>query len=358
VSRSGASASPSRGLSDERLAQRSGRPATRDWRSARLLALAAVVLGLGLLLPTVVPDAYYLGIAVDGAVLGILAVSVGFLMRRCGLVSLGQAAFFGTAAYLVAIATTHWAWKPAVAAMTAVAGGAALSLAIGAIVVRTPGMSFVMLTLAFGQALYAASNQTSARPVTGGFDGLAVRYRDSFFGYQRGDLGDAAIFWPIAWTALVVIATLLAVVGRSRFGVLLEAIRENEERARFSGFDTYWPRVAAFTLSGTMAAIAGVLFALHKSFVSPDLLDWSTSGNALVAAIVGGVGSVAGPALGGFLYIFGRDRFAGGGNLEFYTGVALIAVLVFAPGGLTGTLGRLVRSVRTRLRGGAADVNP
>jgi branched-chain amino acid transport system permease protein len=350
MSRPGASEAPSGGIPEESLARPSGRPAAREWGSAKLLALAAAVLGLGLLLPTLVPDAYYLGIAVDGAVLGILAVSVGFLMRRCGLVSLGQAAFFGMGAYLLGIATTYWAWKPAVAAMTAVAGGAALSLVIGAIIVRTPGMSFVMLTLAFGQALWAASNQTNARPVTGGFDGLVVRYRDSFFGYQRGDLGDAAIFWPIAWTALVGLATLLSLLGRSRFGLLLEAIRENEERARFSGFDTYWPRVAAFALSGTVAAIAGVLFAVHKSFVSPDLLDWSTSGNALVAAIVGGVGSTAGPAIGAFLYIFGRDRFAGGGNLEFYTGVALIAVLVFAPGGITGAFSRLVRLARARFR--------
>jgi branched-chain amino acid transport system permease protein len=348
VSHRGVSVSRRGAITDAGLTPTAARLAARPWTSVKLVAVGAVVLGLGLLLPVLVPDAYYLGIAVDGALLGILAMSVGFLMHRCGLVSLGQAAFFGTAAYLVGIATTHWAWRPAGAAVTAVIGGAALAFLIGAIVVRTPGMSFVMLTLAFGQALWAASNQTTARPITGGFDGLVVRYRDTLFGLSRGALGDAAVFWPIAWTALVCIATVMAVVGRSRFGVLLEAIRENEERARFSGFDTYWPRVAAFTLAGTVAAIAGALFAVHKSFVSPDLLDWSTSGNALVAAIVGGVGSIAGPAIGGFLYIFGRDRFAGGGNLEFYTGLGLIVVLVFAPGGITGGLARLLRAARAR----------
>jgi branched-chain amino acid transport system permease protein len=310
--------------------------------------VAVVVLVLGFFVPTFVTDPYYMGIAADGVVLGILAMGIGFLAHRSGLISLGHTAFYGGAAYGIAIATTHWGWGPTQASLFAIVGGTLLAVAVGALVIRTPGMGFLMLTLAFGQALYQLSILTSLRSVTGAFDGIAVTWgpTDSFFGMTQSEVGAADTFWPIAWVALVVIAFGLWVAGRSRFGIVLEAIRENEERARFSGYNTYVPRLMAFALSGLCASVAGVLFALKASFVSPDVLSFVLAGDSLIAAIVGGFTLLLGPVVGAILYIYAQGQFSETGNLQLYTGLAMIIAVVFLPGGVTGSVGALVKKAR------------
>jgi branched-chain amino acid transport system permease protein len=310
--------------------------------------VAVVALVLGLFVPSVISDPYYMGIAADGVVLGLLAVSIGFLAHRCGLISLGHTAFYGGAAYGVAIATTHWGWSPLTAVVFAIAGGTVLSAAIGALVIRTPGMGFLMLTLAFGQALYQLSIQTSVRSVTGAFDGLSVTWGtdDTFLGMTQAEVGAANTFWPLAWVALVIVGCMLWLIGRSRFGVVLEAIRENEERARFSGYNTYLPRLAAFTISGLCASLAGALFALKASYVSPDVLSFVLAGDSLIAAIVGGFAFLLGPVIGAVLYIYAQGEFAESGNLQLYTGIAMVIAVVFLPGGLSGFGMQLYRRVK------------
>ncbi len=312
-------------------------------------AIVAIVVGaLGLFVPTLISDPYYMGIAADGVVLGILAIGIGFLAFRCGLISLGHTAFYGGAAYGVAITTTHWGWTPLMAVAFAIVAGTALSVVIGALCIRTPGMGFLMLTLAFGQALYQLSIQTSVRDVTGAFDGLAVTWGvdDTFLGMTQAEVGAANTFWPIAWVVLVLVGFMLWTVGRSRFGVVLEAIRENEERARFSGFNTYVPRLIAFTVSGLCASLAGALFALKASYVSPDVLSFVLAGDSLIAAIVGGFTILFGPVVGAILYIYAQGEFAESGNLQLYTGLAMIIAVVFLPGGITGSAAVLSRKVR------------
>jgi branched-chain amino acid transport system permease protein len=316
----------------------------------RAAVIAVVALVAGLFVPSLISDPYYMGIAADGIVLGILAIGIGFLANRCGLISLGHTAFYGGAAYGVAIATTHWGWSPLSAAVFAIVGGTLLSVAVGALTIRTPGMSFLMLTLAFGQALYQLSIQTSVRSVTGAFDGLSVTWgaTDSFLGMTQAEVGAANTFWPIAWVVLVLVAFGLWVVGRSRFGVVLEAIRENEERARFSGFNTYLPRLGAFTISGLCASLAGALFALKASYVSPDVLSFVLAGDSLIAAIVGGFTILLGPVIGAVLYIYAQGEFAETGNLQLYTGIAMIIAVVFLAGGITGFGQALYRRVRAQ----------
>lgn len=315
------------------------------------LGVAVVVLLVGLLLPSVVTSSYYQGIAVSGAILAVMALGIGFLAHRSGLISLGHTAFYGGAAYLVAIASSHWGWSPDLAALLGVVGGTVLALAIGALVIRTPGMTFVMLTLAFGQALYQLVILDSVRSTTGGFDGLTITFAPgkSFLGLSQSDLGTPSSMWPVAWICVVVVATVLWLVGRSRLGTLLEAIRENEERARFSGYNTYVPRLIAFTISGAAASLAGVLFAMSSSYVSPDVLSFTTAGNALIATIVGGLATLIGPVVGAVLYIYAQAKFASG-NLQLYMGLALIVVLVFLPGGIIGSLGRFGKTAMTRIR--------
>lgn len=306
------------------------------------LAVAVVILLVGFAVPYLVTDTYNMSLILDAALLSMLALGIGFLARHLGLISLGHTAFFGGAAYLVAMGTSHWGWGPMQATAVAILGGTALAVLMGFLVVKASGMGFLMLTLALSQALYQLSVQTAARPLTGAYDGLQVSYdRDLLFlGAPKADLMNPGLFWTFAWSALVICAVALWLIGRSRFGTLLEGIRENEERMRFSGYDTFVPRLVAFVISGLVASVGGALFALNAAYVSPEQLGFVRAGDALIAALVGGLGTLLGPVLGVALFTWAEANLNEGGNLHLYTGAAVVLVLAFMPGGITGTVGK------------------
>ncbi|GAA1668893.1 branched-chain amino acid ABC transporter permease [Citricoccus zhacaiensis] len=312
---------------------------------------AVVVLVLGLAVPLVLTNRYYMGLTLAAAILSFHALSVGFLAKHLGLISLGHTAFFGGAAYCVGIAMTHWGWSPLMAALFGLVAVTVAAVPMGALIMRSSGMVFLMLTLALGQALHTISIQPASRDITGAHDGLQLQAADgaTFLGIDFYALLVPQSFWPLAWVMLVVVIYLLWLVGRSRFGSLLEGIRENEERMRFSGFGTFVPRVAAFTLSGAVAGLGGVLFALNAHYVSPELLSFLAAGDALVSAIVGGLGALLGPVLGAFIYTFSESFLNFGGNLQLFMGALLVIVLVFFRGGIAGIVGTLYgRSRRKR----------
>lgn len=317
-------------------------PAPRR-RRALGLGIAVAVAAAGFAVPYVVLDRFAIGLLLDGVILALLALGIGYLARHLGLISLGHTAFFGGAAYAVAVATTHWGWSPTAAAVFGLGLGTVLAVAMGALVVRATGMAFLMLTLAFGQAMYTFCVQPVARPLTGGYDGLQVDYGSStFFGLTPAELMSPGLFWPVAWAALAVSVAALWLAGRSRFGVILAGIKDNRERMHFSGYHTFGPRLAAFVLSGTVSALGGVLFALNAAYVSPETLGFLKAGDSLIAALVGGVGALLGPVLGALLYVLAQSWFNTSGNLHLYTGVALVVVLVFLPGGIIGGIGALI----------------
>lgn len=322
------------------------------------LAVAGLIMALGLIVPYVVSSRYQMGLLLDGAILAILALSIGFLARHLGLISLGHTAFFGGAAYSVGIGIVHWGLSPLAAFGVAILLGTLLAVVMGLLVVRATGMGFLMLTLALGQALYQLVTQKVVAPWTGAYDGLQVPYGADarFLGLDGPSMMNAAFFWPIAWIALILCGLGMWLVGRSSFGTVLEGIRENEERMRFSGFDTDRPRLAAFVLSGLVASVAGALFALNAGYVSPELLSFTKAGDALTAAIVGGLGTLVGPILGAILYIQAQARFNTSGNLHLWTGLALVLVLMFLPGGIFGSLETWLRRRlgRRKQEGGAA----
>lgn len=315
--------------------------------------VAVVAAVLGLFIPSVLDNGYYTGLVLAGVILAMLAIGIGFLSRHLGLISLGHTAFFGGAAYGLGIANTQWNWSPLSSALFGFLVGVVLAVIVGALVVRAVGMGFLMLTLALGQALYSLIVLSDARPLTGAFDGLILTFKsdDSFLGVASGQLLDARSFWPIAWIALVLSTFVLWTIGRSRFGTVLHGIRENEERMRFSGYNTFVPRFVTFVVSAAVAALGGVLFALNAGTVTPDLVSFQTSGQSLVAAIVGGLGTVVGPILGALLYVFAQSKFSTSGNLELYTGLALIIVLAFLRGGISGSIATGVRRLRAGRKG-------
>ena len=305
----------------------------------RAAMVAALFIAAGVAVPWLVGSVLFMTLLAQAAISAIMAMGVGTLLRLNGVVSFGHAAFFGLAAYIIGL-TLKQGWAGAeVAILLALAVPTLLAFLLGLGIVDIPGIAFSMLTLAVGQAL----NQFAlkARDVSGGEDGFAIKLPAQVFGFQTSALQRPQVMFILCWAALVLIVLGLSVLTRSRFGRLVEAIRENEERARFIGFRTKVPRALVLALSGFIAAVGGVFFALYNAFVSPDVLHWSLSGSALIMVIIGGPKLVWGPAFGAILYFFFKDIV---GDLtehwQAMVGLTLIAVTVALPHGIGGALER------------------
>jgi branched-chain amino acid transport system permease protein len=208
--------------------------------------------------------------------------------------------------------------------------------------VRVPGIAFGMLTLAIGQMAYLLASR--ARGLTGGADGLNIAWPATLFGVPQAVLLKPANLFALSWVLLVVVTAVLLWILRTRFGAVTEAIRDNEERARFIGIRTTVPRALVYALSAVVTGIAGVLSAINSGFVSPESLHWSVSAITLLMVVVGGFKHPIGPIVGAVLYFLFKDLLG-----EYAThsmaifGAALIAVIVFSPDGITGALARRLR---------------
>lgn len=313
---------------------------------------SALAIAAGALLPLVVTSTLAVTLLTQAVIGGILATAVGLLIRQVGLVSFGHAAFFGIAGYFIALPAKHGLWPTEVSIVLAVVAPTLLAFLLGLVIVRIPGVAFSMLTLAIGQAFHEFA--VRAREATGGEDGLAISLPRAVFGVPTEVFQRPQTMFVICWVALVVILLGLQLMVRSRFGRVTAAIRENEERARFLGYQTVVPRAIVFAVSALIGAVAGTLFALYNGFVSPETLHWSLSGSALIMAIVGGTRLLWGPALGGVVFFFFKDL---AGDLTEHwpamIGLTLIVVTVALPMGIGGALARIVE--RMRPAGGRRD---
>jgi branched-chain amino acid transport system permease protein len=302
-----------------------------------LLVLLAVVLGS---LPLWAPR-FWIYVATQALIFAIFAMSLDLLVGYAGLPSLGHAGFYGVGAYACALlALGHVDGLVPLLVAGALAAGLA-ALPIGALSLRTSGIYFLMLTLAFAQMLWGlAVNWTS---LTRGTDGLIGIPRPTLVGldafnislYERGP------FFYLCLVLAIAVFVFLESLTRSPFGKALEGIRENDRRMRALGFPTFRYRLAAFVIAGSLAGIAGALAAMSNGFATPDLLYWTLSGLALIAIVVGGSRSLAGPVVGAFLVLFAQlglstylDRW------ELVLGALFITFVLFLPRGLMGLLRR------------------
>ena len=320
-------------------------------RSAVVLCLAALA---GLLAYPVFASEFGIDLTTKILIYAILALSLELLVGQTGLVCFGQAAFFGIAAY----ATVRFSPEYDAAAIwwllpSAVAASAAFALLMGSLSLRTRGVYFIMVTLAFSQMAYYVIHDT---PVGGGTDGIYLNVLPSVAigATQLLDLSDPLHFYYVALFALVACFGILAVALRSRFGRALAGIRVNEQRMRAAGFSTYPYQLAAFVLSGAIAGIAGFLFATKDGFVNPELLSWHLSGAALVMIILGGLGHLRGAVIGAFALslleeLFQSRELMGGFSDHWHLGLgaSIIACVALLPRGLIG----LPRLLRARLVG-------
>jgi branched-chain amino acid transport system permease protein len=304
----------------------------------RIRAVAVVlVLLAGLALPWVLRAAgadFYLGLATRILVYAIAATSLNLLLGYAGMVSLGHAAFFGLGSYAgaVLLGAGQQGWLANL--LVAVAVTALAALVIGAISLRTRGVYFIMITLAFAQMLFYLANSLKAY---GGDEGLRFRARILLpFGLT---LREGPVLYYAALALLAASLVALSAFARSRAGVAARALRDDELRAEALGLPTYRWKLAIFVAAGVLAGLAGVLSANLQGYVSPGVLHWTQSGTLLVMVILGGTGSLWGGVLGSAaLLLLEEVLSAWTEHWEFWTGLALLAVVLFARHGLAALL--------------------
>jgi branched-chain amino acid transport system permease protein len=271
-------------------------------------------------------------------VYAIFALSLELLVGTTGLVCFGQAAFFGIGAYAAVLlspadAPASALWLLPLAALAA----GVYALAVGALSLRTQGVYFIMVTLAFAQMAYYVVHDT---PLGGGTDGIYLMMKPTLLGL---DLDAPFVIYGVTLGCLAGVFILLALIKRSPFGRALAGIKANEQRMRATGFSTYPYKLAAFTLSGALAGVAGFLFAVKDGFVNPELMSWHFSGAVLIMIILGGLGHLRGALVGAFAFALLQEFFkseaifgAFAKHWHLGLGLAIIASVALLPRGLVG----------------------
>ncbi len=315
-----------------------------------------VLVGLGLaallLFPLVGTDFYVQSVA-RMMILAIFAMSLDLLQGVTGLVSLGHAAFFGLAGYALAFLTPQdappslWWTLPA-----AVAASALAALVIGFFVVRTHGIYFIMVTMAFAQMVFYLFFDNK---VLGGSDGIYINFKPNSGLF---DLENKRVFYYFTLAMLVLVYLFLRRLLFSPFGRALAGIRVNEHRMKAMGFGTFGYKLAAFTLAGALAGLAGYLWGALGGFVNPELMGFHMSAHAIMMVILGGMGNFAGAIAGAFafeyLLHFTKDlptigSFNAGKHWQLWTGLFIVLVVTFAPRGLLGLFERVLRKKERRV---------
>lgn len=319
------------------------------------LAVFGVVAILLLALPFAVQaigQPALLTLATRIVVYAIAAASLNFILGYGGMVSFGHAAFFGLGAYTVGILFHHAVEGPmfglipgttqllvTVPLAMLIAGLAAT--AIGALSLRTGGVQFIMITLAFAQMLYFLFVSLTTY---GGEDGLIIRRPNDLLGLNLRDrmtmyyvaLGFAALFFLVLWR-----------IVHSSFGAVIQGIRQNERRMAALGFAPYRYKLAAFALSGMGAGLAGALMANVLRFTSPDLMHWSKSGELIIMVILGGIGTFFGPAFGAAVFLLLENYLSGWTeHWPLILGAILLVIVLGTRGGVAALLGRLTGGLR------------
>jgi branched-chain amino acid transport system permease protein len=302
------------------------RPSTLQTRAGELLVLLAL-----LVLPFLMAD-YPRALVSEIYIFAIFAMSLDLLLGFTGLMSLGHAAFFGLGAYAVAVLGVQFginAWLGLAAGVIIAGCGAAL---IGFFCVRTPGIPFLMLTLAFSQLVFSVALKW--RDVTGGSDGMAIAEKPSFFGFN---LSNSLVMYFMALSFFALAYWGLRRLLNAPLGHAFVGIRENEQRMMAIGYPTRAYKLISFTIAGAIAGLAGGLYAIFNGFISADAVYWTASGDILIMTMLGGAGTLIGPAIGAAIVLLMKNVVSSySEHWLAIIGVTFICCVMFFPGGLWG----------------------
>lgn len=280
------------------------------------------------LLATYFDQEFYIGLLSRLMIFALVASSLNLILGFGGMISLGHAAFFGSGAYVVGILMQHGVTPAWITWPVAMLTGFLLALAIGSVSLRTRGVYFIMITLAFAQMLYFLFVSLKNY---GGDDGLSLAQR-SVTGL---DMGNDSNFY---YLVLVICAIFLFILYRlinSRFGRVIQAIKENETRMEAIGYPVFRYKLLCFAIAGSVASLAGALLANQNMLVSPNLLHWTQSGSLMVMVILGGVGYLSGGILGAVVMLMLEEILSGYTiHWQLYLGIILLLVVMLLPNGL------------------------
>jgi branched-chain amino acid transport system permease protein len=327
------------------------------------LPRAALILS-ALLLATfpLMASTFYVQLGAKILIMAIFALSLDLLVGHTGLVSLGHAAYFGLAAYVLALispkyeAASLWLTLP-----VAIAVAAAAALIIGFLVVRTAGIYFIMVTLAFAQMLYSVFHDTK---LGGGSDGIYISVRPELpvAGIKPLDLENPLHFYYFVLLIMIGVYGLLSRLLHAPFGRALAGIKANESRMRSVGYPVFAYKLGVFVLAGGLAGLAGYLAACQFGFVNPEILAWHQSGTVLMMVILGGMGKLHGAVLGAFAYVLLQEFLSAPVLLGVYAkhwqlamGSVIVFIVLVLPNGLAGWFERAGRLYKLRDINGASE---
>ncbi len=294
---------------------------------------------LGLIIFPFFADQFYIQFVSKVLIMAILASSLNLLVGYTGLVSLGHAAFYGLAGYALAIATTQYAitgfWINLFVSLTVTS---ILGFFIGALVVRTRGIYFIMVTLAFAQLLFFIFHDTD---IAGGSDGVYIYNipQVTFFGYNALNLSNPTEFYFLSLITFILVIFSIDRITKSLFGQVISGIKINESRVESLGFQAKYYKLTCFVISSFIAALAGFLAALQFGLVNPDMLGWHMSGGALVMVLLGGMGTLFGPTVGALVMLTLELILQSLTNhWQIFVGSIVILVAIFLPNGIVSAL--------------------
>jgi branched-chain amino acid transport system permease protein len=308
--------------------------------SARLTprnAFVAAVIAILALVPVysgVTGNTFIMSLFTRIVILAIAAVSLNLIMGFGGMVSFGHAVYLGIGGYAVGILAKEGINSGLLQWPLAVVASALFALTVGALSLRTRGVYFIMITLAFAQMIYYVAIGLDRY---GGDDGMTI-YKRSQFGTVI-DLSNKTTFYYLCLALLLATIYLVWRLVHSRFGMVIQGARSNERRMRAIGFPTYHYKLVCFVIAGMLCGLAGVLLANHTDFISPALMHWTRSGDLIVMAVLGGMGTVFGPVIGAVALLVLEETLSGITEYwQIILGPLFLLVVLFARGGIDGLL--------------------
>lgn len=298
--------------------------------------LVLLCVSMPFLAPAIEQD-FYRDVMLRVMIFAIATISLNLIMGYGGMISFGHAVYLGVGGYAVGILSYHGIESGWIQWPVGILGSGLLALIFGAICLRTKGVYFIMITLAFAQMIYFLSVSIEKY---GSDDGLNIDARSNF-GIEAFDLNEPMTMYYTAFVLLMACLYLSHRIVNSRFGMVIRGSMSNDDRMHSIGYPTYPYRLAAFVIAGMMAGLAGILSANFESFVSPDMMFWTTSGEMIFMAVLGGLGTIFGPLGGTMIFLILSEMLSNiteAWHLIF--GPFLIVVVLFARGGVEGIIGK------------------